>query len=211
MPVPFPEDLSRYVAAHSTLEDPLLARLAEATRERTDAPEMMVGHIEGLFLRTLVRATGAKRVLELGTFTGYSALAMAAGLPDDGEIITCDVNAETTAIARRHWDESPHGTKIRLELGPALETIASLSGEIDMVFIDADKENYVAYWEACIPKLRRGGLAVVDNVLWSGRVLDPKDAVEVAIAAFNDHIVRDPRVELVMLPVRDGMTLAVRL
>jgi caffeoyl-CoA O-methyltransferase len=211
MPLSITEDLERYIADHSSPENPLLKALAKATRERSDQPEMMVGHIEGLFLRTLVRATGARRVLELGTFTGYSALAMAEGLPDDGEVITCDIDPEKTAIARQHWDDSPHGGKITLKLGPALETIESIPGPIDLVFIDADKESYIAYWDACVPKLRRGGLVIVDNVLWSGRVLDPKDANEVAIARFNEHITTDQRVELVMLPVRDGMTLAVRL
>jgi caffeoyl-CoA O-methyltransferase len=211
MPLPLPEDLDRYIADHSSAENPVLAEISRATHERTDQPEMMVGHIEGLFLRTLVRTTGAKRVLEIGTFTGYSALAMAEGLPDDGEIITCDVDAETTAIAQAHWDKSPHGKKIELHLGPAMETIEALDGPFDIVFIDADKESYIDYWEACIPKLRPGGLVVVDNVLWSGRVLDPQDPVEHAIVAFNQHTAGDTRTERVMLPIRDGVLLAVRL
>ncbi len=211
MPLPLNEDIGRYISDHSSTENPILARLARATQRRTRQPEMMVGHIEGLFLRALVRATGAKRVLELGTFTGYSALSMAEGLPDDGEIITCDVDPETTAIARQHWDESPHGKKITLKLGPAIETIKTLPGPIDLVFVDADKENYCTYWDACVPKLRVGGLMIVDNVLWGGDVLDPQDDTTRAVAAFNEHVLADQRMERVMLPVRDGILLAVRL
>jgi caffeoyl-CoA O-methyltransferase len=211
MPLSLNEDIGRYISDHSSPENPLLTQLARSTRGRTSQPEMMIGNIPGLFLRTLVRATGAKRVLELGTFTGYSALAMAEGLPDDGEIITCDVNPETTAIARQHWDQSPHGKKITLKLGQAIETIKALAGPIDLVFIDADKKNYTAYWDACVPKLRVGGLMVVDNVLWGGDVLDPQDDTTRAIAAFNEHVLADQRMECVMLPVRDGILLAARL
>jgi caffeoyl-CoA O-methyltransferase len=203
-----PEDLDAYITRHCSPESDLHLELAAETRRDTDQPQMMVGHIEGLFLRALVRATGARRVLELGTFTGYSALAMAAGLPDDGVVITCDVDHSTTAIARRYWEKSPHGSKIDLRLGPALETIATIDETLDMVFIDADKANYINYWEAVVPKVRRGGVIVVDNVLWGGRVLNPKEPNDVAIAAFNDHAAGDDRVELVVLPVRDGITLA---
>jgi caffeoyl-CoA O-methyltransferase len=206
-----PDDVKAYVAAHSTPEPDYHSELAEETRRNTNSPQMMVGHIEGLLLRALVRATAARRVLEIGTFTGYSALAMAAGLPDDGVVITCDVDPDATAIARKHWARSPHGGKIDLRLGPALETIESLDDPLDLVFIDADKERYVDYWEAVVPKVRDGGLIVTDNVLWSGRVLDPREPEAKAIAAFNDLVVRDDRVEVVMLPVRDGVSLAVKL
>jgi caffeoyl-CoA O-methyltransferase len=211
MPLPFPDDLARYVREHSSPQDPILERLARVTHESTDDPSMMVGHIQGLFLRMLVRVSGATRVLEIGTFTGYSALAMAEGLPDGGEIVTCDIDAETTAIAREHWDQSPHARKIKLCLGPALETLRTLDGPFDLVFIDADKERYVHYWEACVPKVRKGGLLVVDNVLWSGGVLDPKTDSERAIAAFNEHVRGDAHTERVTLPIRDGVLLAVRL
>jgi caffeoyl-CoA O-methyltransferase len=155
--------------------------------------------------------TRAKRVLEIGTFTGYSALAMAEGLPEDGEVLTCDVDPKNTAIARQYWDRSPHGGKITLRLGPALKTIETVSGLVDLVFIDADKRNYVQYWDAVVPKLRHGGVVVADNVLWSGRALDPQSNDDHAIVAFNDHVLKDQRVEVVMLPLRDGVLLATRL
>lgn len=167
--------------------------------------------MEGLLLRTLVQVSGARRVLELGTFTGYSALSMATGLPDDGQLITCDVDPEATSMAKRYWARSPHGSKIELRLGPALETLASLDGPFDMVFIDADKESYINYWEACLPKVRPGGIIAVDNVLWYGKVLDPSELSDFAIVAFNEHVLKDERVESVMLTVRDGVTLARKL
>jgi len=208
-----PEQLGRYIQAHASPEKEIYKRLAEETRANTEKPQMMVGNVEGLFLRLLARISGARRVLEVGTFTGYSALAIAEALPDDGELITCDIDPDATAIARRHWDQTPLGGKIDLRLGPALETIAAIEGSLDMVFIDADKENYINYWDACVPKLRVGGFIVVDNVLWSGRVVDPTDEQDDetrAIVAFNDHVAADERVEHVMLSVRDGMTVAVR-
>jgi len=211
MPVPYPDELNRYIAEHSTPETPLLTELARATRAHTDDPGMMVGHVQGAFLRLIVRMLDARRVLELGTFTGYSTLAMAEGLPDGGEIITCDINPETTAIARQYWDQSPHGSKIRLRLGPALRTVQALDGPFDLVFIDADKQNYSAYWDACVPRLRRGGVILVDNALWSGRVVDPGTDEEIAIDAFNKHIRADQRVEHVLLSIRDGLMMAVRI
>jgi len=206
-----PEDLDNYVTAHSSPEAKVFSELADETRQKTDNAQMMVGHTEGLLLRSLVRATGALRVLEIGTFTGYSALAMAAGMPDDGLVVTCDIDPDATAIARSYWAKSPHGSKIDLRLGPALETIGQLDGPLDLVFIDADKERYSDYWEAVVPKVREGGVIVTDNVLWSGRVLAPEDPESVAIAEFNDMVVGDRRVEVVMLPVRDGVSLAVKL
>jgi caffeoyl-CoA O-methyltransferase len=169
---------------------------------------MQVGHLEGAFLRLLARLVRARRILEIGTFTGYSALVLAEGLPAGGRLITCDVNPETGRIARRFWNRSSHGGKIRLSLGPALQTLRALKGPFDFIFIDADKENYIRYWDACLPKLRRGGLIAVDNVLWSGRVLAPRDATDRAIVAFNKRVARDRRVETVMLTLRDGVTLA---
>jgi caffeoyl-CoA O-methyltransferase len=202
--------IDAYAAAHSTEESPILKDIAKETHAKTDLPQMLVGHLEGAFLRALVRMTKAKYVLEIGTFTGYSALAMAEGLGSSGKVVTCDINEVTTLIAKKHWRRSPHGKKITLKLGPALETIPDLKGKFDLVFIDADKDNYLNYWEACVPRVAQGGLIVVDNVLWSGRVLKPKDYTDRVIARFNNFIRRDPRVEIVMLPVRDGMTLAVK-
>lgn len=205
------EDIEHYVVTHSSPEGTLHAALAAETREKTNEPRMMVGHMEGLLLRTLVRFARASRVLEIGTFTGYSTLAIAQGLPEDGQIITCDIDTDTTAIAQKYWNQSEHAHKIKLEIGPALKTIDSLTGMFDMVFIDADKTSYMAYWDACLPKVRKGGLIVADNVLWSGRVLDPKDDNDRAIVAFNQHVTDDPRVEKILLPLRDGITLASKL
>jgi caffeoyl-CoA O-methyltransferase len=204
----FPDEINHYVTTHSTAENELLARLARETRDRTDRPQMMVGNVEGLLLRSLVRATGARLVLEIGTFTGYSALAMAAGLPDDGVLITCDIDPAATEIARSYWKQSSHGAKIDLRLGPALDTIRGVGGPIDLAFIDADKAGYIDYWEAVVPKVRKGGLIVADNVLWGGDVLDPAEPQAKALAAFNGHVAADARVEQVMLPIRDGITLA---
>jgi predicted O-methyltransferase YrrM len=202
------EQVEDYAAEHTTRLNELFDRLEAETREKTTAPQMMVGRIEGGFLATLVRLTGAKRILELGTFTGYSSIAMASALPDDGRIVTCDVDPEATAIARRYMDESGHGGKIEIKLGPALETIQTLEGPFDIVFIDADKPNYQAYYEAVLPLLADNGLIIADNVLWSGRVVEPDgDESTQAIKAFNEHVAADDRVLSVMLTVRDGMTL----
>jgi len=205
------EQVEDYAAEHTTQPDELFDRLAAETREKTTAPQMMVGRLEGGFLAALVQLTGAKRILELGTFTGYSSISMATALPDDGRIITCDVDPDATSIARRYMDESGHGDKIEIRLGPALETIETLDGPFDLVFIDADKPNYENYYEAVLPKLADDGLLIADNVLWSGRVVEPDgDESTQAIKAFNEHVRNDQRVTAVMLTVRDGMTLVRR-
>jgi caffeoyl-CoA O-methyltransferase len=202
------ERVEAYAEEHTTVLLDLFERLAAETREKTTAPQMMVGRIEGGFLATLVRVSGAKRILELGTFTGYSSISMATALPEDGRIITCDVDPDATGIARRYMDESGYGDKIEIRLGPALETIETLDGPFDLVFIDADKPNYQNYYEAVLPLLADNGLLIADNVLWSGRVVDPDDDESTqAILAFNEHVRNDPRVVSVMLTVRDGMTL----
>jgi len=200
--------IEEYAEQHTAAESPVFQGLAKETYAKTKVPQMQVGRLEGAFLRLLVRLTRAERVLEIGTFTGYSALAMAEGLPENGKLWTCDISEESTAIAQRFWDQSPAGSKIELRLGPALETIKALDETFDLVFIDADKENYTRYWDAVLPKVRTGGLIVADNVLWSGRVLDPQDESDRAIVAFNKHVAADERVESVMLTVRDGVTLA---
>lgn len=203
-----PTEIHRYVKRHCSEEEPLLEELTQETQTGTPYPQMQSGHVEGLLLRMLVQLIQAERVLEIGTFTGYSALSMAMALPENGRLITCDVDPKATEIARRYWAQSPHGAKIDLRLAPALETIDTLEGPFDLVFIDADKENYIHYWDACMPLVRQGGLLAVDNVLWSGRVLDPQEPVDHAMVAFNEHVRTDPRVEAVMLTVRDGVTLA---
>ncbi len=203
-----PEKIEQYAAACTEKESLLLKALARETYARTVCPQMQVGHLEGSFLRLLVKISGARRILEIGTFTGYSALAMAEGLPERGKLITCDRDPEATQIARCFWNKSPHGKKIILKLGPALQTLKTLPGPFDFVFMDADKENYIRYWESCLPKVRRGGLIAADNVLWSGRVLAPREETARAIAGFNEHVRRDKRVEAVMLTLRDGLTVA---
>ncbi len=202
-------DIEAYAAAHTTPEDPLLAEVAGYTRKTQESHGMMVGLLEGRFLETLVWLSGARRILEVGTFTGYSALSMAAALAAGGTIVTCEVDPERAAVARRHFDASPWADRIEIRLGPALESIAALDGPFDFVFIDADKVNYGNYYEAVLAKVADHGLIVVDNVLWSGKVLDPDDQSEdtVAIRAFNDFVRDDPRVTCVMATVRDGVTL----
>ena len=202
-------DIEAYAAAHTSPEDPTLAEVAGFTRQTQESHRMMVGLLEGRFLETLVWLSGARRILEIGTFTGYSALSMAAALPPGGTILTCEVDPERAAVARAHFDASPWADRIEILQGPALESIPALDGPFDFVFIDADKVNYGNYYEAVLPKVADRGLIVVDNVLWSGRVLDPDDQSEdtVAIRAFNDLVREDPRVTCVMATVRDGVTL----
>lgn len=203
------EAVEQYVDAHSSPNGELFERLAAETHEKSSAPQMMVGLVEGQFLGALVRATGARRILELGTFTGYSSISMALALPPDGRVITCDVNEETTEIARRYAHEAGVAERIEYRTGPALDTIAELDGAFDLIFVDADKPNYVNYYEATLPKLAQRGLMILDNTLWSGRVADPADNDEntQAIRAVNDHILQDARVNNVLLTVRDGMNL----
>ena len=186
------EDIEAYAAARCSEVADLYDRLREETYAATTLPQMQVGRIEGRLLKLLVQLSGARRAVEIGTFTGYSSLSIAEGLPDGGELICLDVSEEWTAIARRYWAEAPWGDKIELRLGPAIESLEAIDGPIDFVFIDADKEGYVAYWEALLPKMARGGLLVVDNVLWSGSVLAPQTDSARAIVAFNDHVAADP-------------------
>lgn len=204
------DQLDDYCTAHSHHTSAVLQELHEATHARTDMPIMLVGPLEASLLRMLVSLSGAQRILEIGTFTGYSALAMAEALPDNGELITLDVSAETTAIGQEYWKKSPHGHKIQLKLGSALESLAHIEETFDMIFIDADKENYPHYWEACVPRLNPGGLLVVDNVFLGGRVLNPEIDAAIAVDNMNKMAQADPRVECSMLTVRDGVLLARR-
>ena len=207
-PVIITPEIDAYTAQHSAPEPPHLAALAAETRAFSQSHGMMVGPVEGQFLAFMVRLTGARRILEIGTFTGYSALSMAAALPADGSIVTCEVNPDHAAIARRHFGASPYADRIDLRLGPALDTVAQLPGPFDLVFVDADKTNYLNYYQAVLPKLAPGGMILVDNVLWSGRVIDPDDESDDtrAIRAFNDHVRDDQRISPLMLTVRDGIT-----
>jgi caffeoyl-CoA O-methyltransferase len=203
------EEIERYAEEHTTPPSGLLHALAEETHATLEAPQMLTGTIEGRFLQFLVFATGARRVLELGTYSGYSAISMAAALPADGHIDTCEVEETHAAVARRYIDESGLADRITVHLGPALETIAGLEGEFDFIFIDADKENYVNYYEAVLPRLSERGLIAADNTLWSGRVIEESDDSDGtrAIRAFNEHVRTDARVTSVMLTIRDGVTL----
>ncbi|MFL6623726.1 MAG: O-methyltransferase [Sulfurifustis sp.] len=199
-----------YCTVHSSGPSPLLEEVqAFTTRNCADA-QMLIGPLEAAFLQLLVRLSGTRRVLEIGTFTGYSALAMAEALPPDGEIMTCEIDVARAEIARGFFARSPHGRKIVLRVGPALHAFDALSDAhpFDLVFLDADKENYINYYERALPRLKVGGMIVADNVLWYGRVLDKKDEAEStrAIVDFNDLVRRDPRVECVMLPLRDGVS-----
>ena len=202
------ERIEEFASAHTTPLPALLEELvAETEREFGERAGMLSGVLVGTLLQTLIAASGARRVLEIGMFTGFSAQMMAAALPADGLIITCDVDPKAIGIARRYFERSPHGGKIELREGPALETLRTLEPGFDFVFIDADKGNYINYYEAALPLLAPGGLIAVDNVLWSGRVLDPKAPDDHAIVAFDAHVRADSRVAQVLLTVRDGVLL----
>jgi caffeoyl-CoA O-methyltransferase len=202
------EDLERYASEHSTPDPQLFRRLEEETRATTTLPQMMVGPLEGPLLGWLVWLSQARNVLEIGTFTGYSSISMALNLPERGHITSLDVDEETTAVARRYAEEAGVADRIDYRVGPAIETLETLPGPFDLVFIDADKETYIEYYENVLPKLSERGFIVADNVLWSGRVLEEDgDESTEAIKRFNEHVVADERVECLMLTVRDGMTL----
>jgi caffeoyl-CoA O-methyltransferase len=205
--------IDRYIHDHTSARPALFDELREVTYASMEDPQMQVGRVEGGLLKLLVAVSGARRVVEIGTFTGYSALSMAEGLPDDGELITCDINPEAARVAQSFFDRSPHGKKISLRLGDALETLRKLPSDlaIDLAFIDADKERYVDYYEEILPRLRKNGLIAADNTLWSGSVVDPQTESARAIARYNDHVMADPRVENVLLSVRDGLMLARKL
>jgi caffeoyl-CoA O-methyltransferase len=206
-----PEDIERYAEEHTTPPDDLLRRLADETRATLQSPQMLTGSIEGRLLEFLVFATRARRILELGTYSGYSAISMAAALPPGGHIDTCEVDEQHATVARRYIEEAGYADRITIHLGPALETIARLEGEFDFVFIDADKVNYSSYYEALLPRLATGGLMAIDNTLWSGKVLAPDDDPgTLAIAELNDRIAADPEAVAVQLTVRDGVTLVRR-
>jgi len=204
------EAIEAYAQGVTTPPPNLLDELREVTYARTRAPQMQVGPLEGMVLQLLVRISGARRGVEIGMFTGYSALMMAAALPEDGTLLTCDVDPETEAIARSFFARSPHGRKIEVRMGPALDTLRRLAGPFDFAFIDADKSNYLAYYEAILPLLRPGGWIAADNTLWSGDVLRPAGEQDVdtrALVEFSRRVRDDVRVDQALLTVRDGLTL----
>jgi len=195
-------DIDRYAEEHTSPHPPLLEELMEETRATLQAPQMLTGPVEGRFLQFLVWSLRARRVLELGTYSGYSSLSMADGLPDDGRIDTCELDEQHAAVARRYIERAGLAERITVHVGPALETIQRLDGPWDFVFIDADKDGYLDYYEAVLPKLSGHGLIAADNTLRGGRVLEGD-----TVSAFNDRVLADPRVVSVLLTVRDGVTL----
>jgi len=197
--------VEEYVERMSSPHEELLAELSDETRASLGHEGMLTGPVAGRLLEMLVWFGRPQRVLEIGTFSGHSALSMAAALPEGGRIDTLEVDPERAAVAQRYFDRSPFGERITLHLGPALETIQRLEGSFDLVFLDADKEGYVDYYEAVFPRLGERGLIAADNTLWSGRVVDPKD--DGPITRFNEHVRKDPRAVVVILSVRDGITL----
>lgn len=208
------EGLYRYLVDHSLREHPVLRELREETA-RLPKAVMQIGPDQGQFMALLARLTGARRCIEVGVFTGYSSLAVALALPEEGRIVALDVSEEWTAVAQRYWKKAGVEHKIDLRLAPALSTLDTLislqeAGRFDMAFIDADKGNYLAYYERCLILVRPGGLILVDNTLWSGDVADPskQEPDTVALRAFNDALHRDERIDLALLPVGDGLTLA---
>jgi caffeoyl-CoA O-methyltransferase len=203
----FSEDLDAYVDAHATPLEPLLQENYEATYASLSTPQMIAGPVLGQLLRFLVAMLAPRLVVEIGTFSGYSALAMAGGLGPEGRIVTCELSHERAEFAQGYFDRSPWGERIDLRAGPALETVSALDGPFDFVFIDADKDGYPAYYETVVPKLSPRGVIAVDNTLRGGDVADPVDDGGRAMAAFNAHVQADPRTENVLLSVRDGVTL----
>jgi caffeoyl-CoA O-methyltransferase len=203
----FDGKLEAYALDHTSEEPELLKQLVRETEATMKSSQMLTGTVQATLLKLLVGMIGAKRVLEVGMFTGYGTLMMATALPEEGKILTCEMNPEAESLARRFFSQSSHGHKIEIHMGPALETIPAMKGLFDFIFIDADKKNYTAYYELCLERLRPEGIMAVDNVLWSGKVLDPRDEDSRAIAELNDRIQGDDRVENVLLPIRDGMTI----
>ncbi len=208
--------LTDYLREVGVRESPLLEQLREETAE-LEAAAMQISPEQGQLMRVLAQLTGAERAIEIGTFTGYSAICVAEAMPEDGELIACDVDEEWTATAREYWERAGLEERIELRLKPALETIDELleageAGTFDFAFIDADKENYDGYYEGCLQLLREGGLLGIDNTLWSGRVADPDEQGEStqAIRALNAKIADDARVEPSLVPIGDGLTLAVK-
>jgi caffeoyl-CoA O-methyltransferase len=210
-PLALTAELHRYLLAHSTPPDPVTADLiAETRRNLPDAAGMQVAPEQAAFLQILATVAGAKRAVEVGTFTGLSSLAIARGLGADGRLTCYDINSDYTDIAKRYWARAGVDDRIEVRIGPALDNLKDLPDDehLDLVFIDADKENYTNYWNALLPRVRKGGLVLVDNVLWSGRVLDPRNDRDRGVVDFNAAAVGDPRVELVIVPIGDGITMA---
>lgn len=205
-----PPEIERYAELHTRAESELLAKLNHETWQKIIAPRMLSGHLQGRVLSMISHMIKPKCIVEIGTYTGYSALCLAEGLTDDGVLITIDINDELQWIQDKYFSLSPFGKKIERHFGDALEFIPTLHQDIDLVFIDADKENYLKYYEMLVQKLKPGAHILIDNVLWSGKVLHephPNDIETQVMLALNERIVNDTRVENVLLPIRDGLQL----
>ena len=200
-------EIEAYAQAHSMAESEVCHALRSETHKQTDCPQMLVGPLEGAFLKMMTQLVQAKRVLEIGMFTGYSALCFAEVLPEDGTVTTCEIDEESAALARRFFARSPHGNKITIRMGPALETMRELHGPFDLIFIDADKQNYLNYYRRAKDLLARNGLILIDNVLWDGDVLlqPPPDERTASIQRLNRVVASDPDVSAVLVTIRDGV------
>lgn len=205
------EELDDYAVAHSAKEPELLQKLTRETYQKVVQPRMLSGHYQGRILSMIAKLANPKVILEIGTYTGYSALCLAEGLQPDGVLHTIDVNEELVDLQKKYFDASAYAKNIKQHLGPALEIIPQLEGEFDLVFMDADKPNYPAYFELIIDRLKPGGLILSDNVLWSGKVvepLNPKDISTKALLEYNKTLAEDERLETVLLAIRDGLTVS---
>ncbi len=202
-----PAEIDAYAQAHSRSESEVRRALREETEQTMEYAQMLVGPLEGAFLQMMAQLVEAKRVLEVGMFTGYSALCFAEAVPEDGSVITCEIDEKSAAMGRRYIARSPHGNKITVRMGPALETMRTLTGPFDLIFIDADKTNYLNYYRRALDLLAPQGVILIDNVLWSGDVLKqpPPDASTAAIQEFNRTVSTDPRVTAVLVTIRDGV------
>ena len=208
-----PMNLDEYIEAHTTQEDEYLHRLYRATQHFLLRPRMASGPFQGQLLRMLTQMMGARRVLEIGTYSGYSALCMASAMPADGELYTFEINDEQEVFTRPWLEGAPYPPRIHMIVGDVFQLLDDIPGEFDLAFIDANKRQYIDYYELVLPRLRHGGVLIADNTLWDGHVVDPEYAADPqtrAICAFNDYLVGDARVEQVVLPVRDGLTLVRR-
>ena len=205
-----PDDLENYISAHSESGGDVEKALRKETLDLGPSSGMMSGDSVGNFLKFIVKTNKCKRVLEIGTFTGYSALMLASELPEEGELITCDINSETSNIAKKYWAQSSHGKKIKLKLCPAIETMEILTGNFDLIFIDADKNNYLNYYKKSKELINEDGIIIIDNVLWSGRVLKPEDKQSISIDNFNKFVNEDKDFWNTIVPIRDGLMVVTR-
>ena len=205
------ENIHKYCKAHTVSDNRLLSELERYTWDNEDVPQMISGQMVGKFLQSIIRMIAAQKIVEVGTFTGYSALQMAEAIPLDGEIHTCELMKKHAETAQSFFDKSDYGKKITIHQGPALESLETLKvGNFDMAFIDADKSNYLEYYKRCLVLIRAGGVIILDNMLWSGSVIDPKDDDSQALRKTGDYIQKDKRVFNVLFPIRDGLMLCIK-